>query len=199
MRRILAVILSLAFALALLAGCQGDQKVYTGTISGSDFESVQLSPEAQELLENNGDDGNIDDFKHEESEALPDELIGIWQAYGIYQEARASDYTTSEALLGEQQEMLYIGYDEFSTTLVSVVSPVYKLGTSSYDTLEEAGIDTSSLKADSGEDTGVVTLDVYRSDGSELAASVYFIDNSRAIYYGLGMHVFSATKLEAVG
>lgn len=197
MKKLLTVALMIVLCLSL-AACEKDKEVYTGLLSPADAAAVTLTEEAREMLDDIGAKGNLDDYKAEDSSAIPDSIIGVWEPFEVYQEARASSESAQEAFESELEQGVYIGYDEFSCSACTITSPVYSLCAVSMETLESLGVQTEPLTDELGDDAGVLALSVLDSKSGE-QTSVFFIDDERMLYFGESLHVFTASRLDAVG
>lgn len=151
-------------------------------------ETADASGDAQQIA--------ASDYAQAGSDLLPDELVGTWTAFEVYQDARATDVTPDDGLLTEQNGGIDIDYIVFSHNETSVDRPVYSVVRGAdASVLAAAGIQTDGVAPDCVIDV----ISVKASADSPVSETVYLVDGDTLIAYGAGGHVYAYAAVEAVG
>lgn len=140
----------------------------------------------------------------EGSDYLPESCVGSWevsQDAHVLQSPRNTEISETEALEAEYNSGILLAYDSFRTNRVSSVpSPYYKVkqncGTEAMDAI---GMQSDGIMDEFGENPTITQIQVYNQDGTNLADTIFIINDQYLVYYGTGNFVFAATKVEAVG
>lgn len=140
----------------------------------------------------------------EGSDYLPESCVGSWEVAEdahVLQSPRNTEVSEEDAVKAEYESGILLAYDSFRTNRVATVSsPYYKVTQNcGAEALDAVGMQSDGIADEFGEISTVTQIDVYEQNGTNLADTIFIINDQYLVYYGTGNFVFAATKVEAVG